>query len=309
LQFRQVLGLSRVRPEAMLKHMQSSESQTRSNVGNEIKVVIYGCRGSIPVNGSEFDEFGGSTSCILITSDDAVNISILDAGTGIRHLGQHIMQDEVLRNKPIFIAFTHFHWDHIQGLPFFAPAYVKGRKIAMLALGRDRPIDDLERVFSVPMQREYFPVQLSDMGANFEFLMPDADILFLPKAVVTARKHPHPGSAYSYRVSRNGKSIVFCTDIEHGTDLDLDIVEFCRGADLLLHDAQYTPEELVSRRGWGHSSYVQAVECARLARVKKLVLTHHDPDHNDAFLRDIEKHCQQLFPNCVLARENMTFVV
>jgi phosphoribosyl 1,2-cyclic phosphodiesterase len=213
------------------------------------------------------------------------------------------MQDETLREKPIVIAFTHFHWDHIQGLPFFAPAYVKGRKISLLALGRDRPIADLERVFSVPMQREYFPVQLSDMGADFEFNLPDSDICFFPKAIVTARRHQHPGSAYSYRFSRAGKSIVFCTDIEHGTDLDPEIVEFCRGADLLLHDAQYTPDELAHRRGWGHSSYLQAIECAQRAGVKTLVLTHHDPDHDDAFLAKIERHSQQLFPS-VLARDD-----
>ncbi|HEY5814506.1 MAG TPA: MBL fold metallo-hydrolase, partial [Terrimicrobiaceae bacterium] len=94
-----------------------------------------------------------------------------------------------------------------------------------------------------------------------------------------------------------------------GTSLDSGIVDLCRGADLLVHDAQYTPEELVTRRGWGHSSYLQAIECARLAGVKKLVLTHHDPDHDDAFLSEIEGQCQDLFPNCVLAREKMTIVV
>lgn len=287
--------------------MPNAESNQDSDV--EIRVVIYGCRGSIPVSGPEYDQFGGNTSCILVTSDDAMNIGIIDAGTGIRRLGQEIMKDEILREKPIVIAFTHFHWDHIQGLPFFEPAYVKGKKISLLALGRERPIDDLERVFSVQMQREYFPVQLCDMGADFEFLLPDDDIRLYPKAIVSARKHPHPGSAYSYRLLWGRKSIVVCTDIEHGENLDPDIVEFCQGADLLLHDAQFTPEELASHRGWGHSSYEQAVECARLAGVKKLVLTHHDPNHNDAFLADLEKRSQDLFPNCILARENMTVVV
>ena len=281
----------------------------KTNGNDEIRVVIYGCRGSIPVNGADFDQFGGSTTCILITSDDAVNIGIIDAGTGIRNLGRKIMKDETLREKPIFIAFTHFHWDHIQGLPFFEPAYVKGKKISLLALGRERPIDDLERVFSVPMQREYFPVQLSDMGANFEFVLPDENIRLFPTTVVTAHKHQHPGSAYSYRFVRGEKSIVVCTDIEHGANLDPAIVDFCRGADLLLHDAQYTPKELANHRGWGHSSYEQAIECARLAGVKKLVLTHHDPNHNDAFLGKVEERCQELLPNCVLARENMTVVV
>src|SRR6476660_4499794 len=170
----------------------------------EIRVVIYGCRGSIPVNGPEFDKFGGSTSCLLITSEDSINVGIIDAGTGIRRLGQEIMKDAALREKPIVIAFTHFHWDHIQGLPFFEPAYVKGKKISLLALGRERPIDDLERVFSVPMQREYFPVQLSDMGANFEFLLPNENIRLFPTTVVTAHKHQHPGTAYGESISKRG---------------------------------------------------------------------------------------------------------
>ncbi len=276
---------------------------------DEISVVIYGCRGSIPVNGNDFDQFGGSTSCILITSKSATNIGIIDAGTGIRRLGREIMKDAVLREKPIFIAFTHFHWDHIQGLPFFEPAYVKGKKISLLALGRERPIDDLERVFSVPMQREYFPVQLADMGADFEFLLPERDIYFFPHSIISAKKHEHPGSAYSYRFVRGEKSIVICIDVEHGKELDSSVVDFCRGADLLIHDAQYTPKELANRRGWGHSSYEQAIECARFAKVKKLVLTHHDPDHNDAFLSEVEQRCQELLPNCVLARENMSFVI
>jgi ribonuclease BN (tRNA processing enzyme) len=186
---------------------------------------------------------------------------------------------------------------------------VKGKKISLLALGRERPIGDLERIFSVQMQQEYFPVQLADMGADFEFLLPDRDVQILPKALVVARKHQHPGCAYSYRISRGAKSIVVCTDIEHGTVIDPDIVELCRGADLLLHDAQYTPEELANRRGWGHSSYEQAIECAQLAKVKKLVLTHHDPDHDDDFLDEIERRSQELLPGCVLARENMTLTV
>jgi phosphoribosyl 1,2-cyclic phosphodiesterase len=290
-------------------HGNGEAAKTMDADNVEIRVVVYGCRGSIPVSGAKFDKFGGSTSCLLITSDDAVNVGIIDAGTGIRRLGQEIMKDAVLREKPIIIAFTHFHWDHIQGLPFFEPAYVKGKKISLLALGRDRPVADLERLFSLPMQREYFPVQLCDMGATFEFLLPDAKIYPLPKAVVTARKHRHPGSAYSYRITRSGKSIVVCTDIEHGNRIDPATIAFCRGADLLFHDAQFTAEELSSHRGWGHSSYEQAVECAKLAGVKKLVLTHHDPNHDDSFLSEIEERCQRVLPNCILARENMTIVV
>ena len=271
--------------------------------------MIFGCRGSIPVNGRNFEKFGGSTTCLLITSDIAKNIGIIDAGTGIRMLGQQIMADPLMRDKPIVIGFTHFHWDHIQGLPFFEPAYVKGKKISMLALGRERPIDDLERVFSVQMQQEYFPVQLADMGADFEFLLPNEDTHFLPLSVVTARRHQHPGTAYAYRISHNGKSMVMCTDIEYGDEIDPGNVEFCKGADLLIHDAQFTPGEYEQRRGWGHATYIQAIECAKRAEVKRLIFTHHDPDHDDATLETIERHAQELFPNCEMARDGMEIFV
>jgi ribonuclease BN (tRNA processing enzyme) len=175
----------------------------------------------------------------------------------------------------------------------------------MLALGRERGIDDLERVFSVQMRDEYFPVRLADMGANITYHLPNEDVLFFPRGVVTARRHPHPGGAYSYRFDNGRKTLVICTDIEHGETIHAPTVEFCKGADLLIHDAQYTPEELESHRGWGHSSYEQAIECARLAGVKRLILTHHDPDHDDDFLAEMEAKSQALFPNCVFARDRM----
>ncbi len=289
--------------------MIDSEPNLERRGDTKIKIVIYGCRGSVPVNGHDFEKFGGSTTCLLVTSDIAQNIGIIDAGTGIRTLGQRIMSDPEMREKPIVIGFTHFHWDHIQGLPFFAPAYVKGKRISLLALGRERPIDDLERVFSVQMQREYFPVQLADMGADFEFLMPNEDTHLLPLSVITARQHQHPGTAYAYRISHRGKTIVMCTDIEYGDEIDQANVEFCKGADLLIHDAQYTPSEYKQRRGWGHSTYTQAIECAKRAKVKRLILTHHDPDHDDAMLEIIGREAKALFPNCEMARDGMEILV
>ena len=125
------------------------------------------------------------------------------------------------------------------------------------------------------------------------------------QTVVTAQKHNHPGGAYSFRIERNGKVLVVCTDVEHGEQIDPRLVELARGADLLVHDAQYTAEELQKRRGWGHSSFDQAMQLAEMAGVKRLALTHHDPDHDDEFLLRIEKLCQERFPNTVLAREGM----
>ena len=119
-------------------------------------------------------------------------------------------------------------------------------------------------------------------------------------------KHNHPGNAYSYRLQDiEGKVIVYCTDIEHGEHINPQIVELARNADVLIHEGQYTPEELSRFKGWGHSSWAQAVEVADRANVKKLIITHHDPDHDDAFLSEIEKQCQARFSNTILAREKM----
>jgi phosphoribosyl 1,2-cyclic phosphodiesterase len=210
----------------------------------------------------------------------------------------------------MIIGFTHFHWDHIQGFPFFAPAYDPGQKITLLTLGRDQTVKNLREIFEVQMQAQYFPVQLDHMGANFEFLqITDASKHFTGinnvETVVTARKHNHPGGAYSFRIERDGEVLVICTDVEHREQIDLGLVELARGADLLVHDAQYTAEELQKRRGWGHSSFDQAIEVAEMAGVKRLALTHHDPDHDDEFLERIEKLCRARFPDTVLAREGM----
>jgi ribonuclease BN (tRNA processing enzyme) len=165
---------------------------------------------------------------------------------------------------------------------------------------------DLHSIFGAQMQEQYFPVTLDGMGAKLEYLQTADDQISNENAYVSVVKHKHPGGAYSYRFEdTEGKVLVYCTDIEHGETLDPQIVELARGADVLIHEGQYTPEELPRFRGWGHSSWAQAVEVAEQAKVKQLIITHHDPDHNDAFLSDVEKKCQARFPNTVLAREKM----
>jgi ribonuclease BN (tRNA processing enzyme) len=122
---------------------------------------------------------------------------------------------------------------------------------------------------------------------------------------VTALEHNHPGGAFSYRYERGGCSVVFATDIEHGDTLDENIIELARGADILIHDGQYSREELLLKKGWGHSSFEQAVEVALRANVKQLLITHHDPEHDDDFLKKAERKCQEIFPDCIFAREGM----
>ena len=274
-----------------------------------MKLKFYGTRGSIPVCDTGFQQFGGNTTCLQITFTDMNRIAIIDAGTGLRNLGRDLRAIGHKQDQ-IPIVFTHFHWDHIQGFPFFAPAYDLSQKITLLTLGRGQTVTNLREIFEVQMQSEYSPVQLDHMGATFEFLqIADASQHFSGinnvETVVSAQRHNHPGGAYSFRIERGGKVLVVCTDVEHGEQIDQRLVELARGADLLIHDAQYTAEELQERRGWGHSSFDQAMQVAEMADVRRLALTHHDPEHDDEFLQRIENLCRERFPNVVLAREGM----
>ncbi len=270
-----------------------------------MRVKFYGTRGSIPICGTEFQEFGGNTTCILV--EGPKRTGIFDAGTGIRNLGKELANDPKIGiDRPCFLVFSHFHWDHIQGLPFFAPAYDSRRHFVITAIGRERYGQDIKSIFATQMQSDYFPVPLDGMGARIDFLKTKEDFLKEGRAMAHVVKHKHPGDAYSYRIEgEDGKVVVFCTDIEHGDQIDERIVDLAEMADLLIHEGQYTPEELPRFKGWGHSSWEQAVEVAKRAGVKRLVITHHDPDHDDAFLREVEKKCQAMFPNTVLAREKM----
>lgn len=278
-----------------------------------LKVKFYGTRGSIPVSGPEYQQFGGNTTCILMTAPDTGRVGIIDAGTGIRVLGRELVRSSFQQSE-MFITFTHFHWDHIQGFPFFAPAYDKNMTLEILAMGKGRDLTNLRDIFDTQMQANYFPVSLDNMGAQFRFLNLGVDRKsFTPPdgidVEVTALRHNHPGGAYSYRFERGGASFAFCTDIEHGDRIDPKVVDLCRGVDLLVHEAQFTSDELKNKRGWGHSSFDQAMSVAEQACVGQLVMTHHDPDHDDEFLRKMEKQCQQRLSNCVLAREGMEFTL
>lgn len=273
------------------------------------RIKFFGVRGSIAVCGQDFQEFGGNTTCILFEGPERT--VIMDAGTGIRDLGKELMADPTLGvERPCFLLFSHFHWDHIQGLPFFGPAYDPKRTFTISAIGKERAGIDLRGIFEAQMQEDYFPVKLDGMGAKIEFMHIPEDQYQVDSASVRVLKHNHPGGAYSYRMTdTEGNVVVYCTDIEHGDEIDQNIVELARDADLLIHEGQYTPEELPRYKGWGHSSWEQAVMVAEQANVKQLAITHHDPDHDDAFLHDIERQAQARFPNAVLAREKMEIIL
>jgi phosphoribosyl 1,2-cyclic phosphodiesterase len=269
-----------------------------------MRVKFYGTRGSIPVPEKNFMEFGGNTPCVLVTFDNGVQV-ILDAGSGIRKLGKEIL-GKPLTQQRVYILLSHTHWDHIQGLPFFAPAFEPHFPLTIFLNQRHNLAAKLPEIIANQMRHEYFPVDFKAIHADIEFREYDQEAITTSWGS-TFEMIPlnHPGKSYGYRLEYQGKTTVYCTDVEHKADLDPRIVHLARHADLLIHDAQYTPEELETHKGWGHSSWKQAVELAQLAGVKRLALFHHDPDHDDDFLLGIEKQAQEVFKQAFVAREGM----
>ena len=270
-----------------------------------MKVKFYGVRGSLPVCGAEFLRYGGNTTCLRLHRQKANRIAIIDAGTGIRNLGKELVAQNY-KQEIINISFTHFHWDHIQGFPFFAPAYNRNQKIGILVMGREREHKNLKEIFSAQMQADYFPVQLDAMGAQFEFpRLGDKETFYGASVTAVPQYHKFRGGSYGLRIEDESNILVICTDIEHIDGIDESIVEFAKDADLLIHDGQYTADEYKRYKGWGHSTSEQAVEVAMRAKVKRLIITHHDPDHDDDFLDSMEKECKEAFPNSQFAKEKM----
>ena len=292
-----------------------------------MKVKFWGVRGSIPVPGKDTVEVGGNTSCVEVRTDDGLLI-ILDAGTGIRPLGLSLMQEGFgAGGKEGHIFFSHTHWDHIQGFPFFIPAFIGVRddlKRPMMAktntfhfYGAKKVFERLENTLKGQMEYQYFPVQLDGMGAVIEFHEIQERPLTLGDNMITPKHLNHPNGVYAYRIETKVKDkvVVYATDTEHYQDgeLDVNVLRIADHADVLIYDAMYTPEQYSgdpktgqsSKIGWGHSTWLEGARLAKTAHVKQLVLFHHDPMHNDAFLKEMEKQAQQQFPNTILAVEGL----
>ena len=271
-----------------------------------MKIKFYGTRGSVPVSDAGFTEFGGNTTCLFISGlDEGVGTVIMDAGTGIRNLGKDIMSNQVDVDEEINLGFTHFHWDHIQGFPFFAPAYNKVSKIEISTAGK-RKIKNLKDIFSTQMQSIYFPVPLENMGAQISFEKYETNNFVGKKgALISIAEVNHPGGCIAVRFQVNVKSVTFCTDLEHSNGIDENVVNLAMNTDVLIHEAQYTDEELKTHQGWGHSSYSQAIEVAEKCNAKQLIITHHDPDHDDNFLRKMEKKSKERFKDLIFARDSL----
>ncbi|HEY1956599.1 MAG TPA: MBL fold metallo-hydrolase [Polyangiaceae bacterium] len=269
-----------------------------------MNIRFWGVRGSIASPGPETASVGGNTSCVEVRCGE--RRIVLDAGTGLRSLGNALARDPA---SDLTLLLSHFHWDHIQGLPFFVPAYLPQTKLTVVGAGGDR--FSLRDKLSRQMTEPHFPVQLDDLSAQMTFREACAGQTFDLDGgiVVKVARLNHPGGVFAYRIEHAGRALVYATDTEHYACVDPALKKLAEGADVLIYDAQYTPDEYQGKVGWGHSTYVAGAEVARAAGVGKLVLFHHDPMRTDEGVAAIEDAARALFPSTVAAREGLVLAM
>ncbi len=303
-------------------------------MGERFVVRFWGVRGSYPVPGPATVRVGGNTPCVEVEAGE--HIILLDGGTGIIPAGQALLRRHRDQGRPLsaVILLSHTHHDHIQGMPYFAPAYVPTATLYVFGprAVREQISETLRRAMVPPN----FPISVEDLRAvRVVRALAETEAIWLlpgrqepqvrnvfrdPPAgsedgavrvdVLKSYAHPQEG-VYFYRIAYRGRAVVYATDTEGYQGGDRRLIHFARGADLLIHDAQYTAEEyldpVASKQGWGHSTPEMALEVAQAAGVRRLAFFHHDPAHDDALLLDIEAQAQAKFPGAVVAREGLEF--
>jgi phosphoribosyl 1,2-cyclic phosphodiesterase len=336
---------------------QDANTGKNTEVAMAMKVRFYGVRGSIATAGEETARYGGNTSCVVV--DTGETPLIFDAGTGLRKVGAEWMKTMGPGGVNAHLFLSHLHWDHIQGFPFFTPAFVPGNRVSVwgvrpaddgaddharvVALGDSHggdddddanpptlqlgppgldpdPRDGVRAALAGQMRAPNFPVGLDAMRADLKFFdVPYGErILLSPFVTVTHTGVDHPNGCVAWRVDCGGRSVVYATDLElaegEGGRIFDGLVELARGADLLIFDAMYTPEEYegnggMSRRGWGHSTYEMGARVGEKAGVASLALFHHDPAHDDAFLDRLGERARTRFARTFVAREGQEVVL
>ena len=278
----------------------------------ETRIRLWGVRGSIPVPGPATLRYGGNTTCVEIRADG--EIIVLDAGSGIRALGQQLQKDFGPRPIKLSLLLTHAHWDHIQGLPFFLPAYKPSSEIRVFGYGGAQT--GLKEILSGQMSMPFFPVRLKDLKGRIEIEELNQMEFSIGRIRVQSKFLNHPGVCAGYRLFTSSGSVAFLPDnepyerhlLQVAEEENLDrneaiknaaseraaLVEFLRDADALILDAQYTDEEYETHIGWGHSSLSAAVSHALDANVRKLLLFHHDPDHDDDMVDSMVSRAREI---------------
>ena len=273
-------------------------------MGESILLRFWGVRGSTPTPVQENLRYGGNTSCVEVRVGR--EILILDCGTGIRLLGHALCREFGKHPIRAQIFLSHYHWDHIQGIPFFTPLYRPSDSFVFHSFRS--PEADVQQALEYQMNNPYFPVDMQAMRARRRFVHIDEQAFRLGKLRIATRRLNHPQGCLGLRAELNGKVFVYATDTEPGDPRgDQNVRVLAEGADVLIYDAQYTPQEYrTGKQNWGHSTWEEGVKIAREAKVKKLILFHHDPDHNDKHIDSIVREAKKHFAATVGAREGLT---
>jgi phosphoribosyl 1,2-cyclic phosphodiesterase len=273
-----------------------------------MRVRFWGVRGSTPTPQQENLRYGGNTPCVELRSDGG-SLLIIDCGTGLRMLGKALVKE--FGSQPIraHVLLSHYHWDHIQGLPFFVPLYQRANQFHFHSF--HLPQASLEEALQGQMTDPYFPVSMSAMLALRTFSEIKPGPFKLDDFTILARRLNHPQGCLAFRVENAGKAVVYATDNEPGaSEFDRGLRELARGADVLVYDAQYSQEELGrDRKGWGHSSWEEGVRICEDAGVKQFILFHHDPDSDDKAIDRLQEIARARFPNSRAAFEGMEIVL
>ena len=272
-----------------------------------IRVKIWGCRGSIACPAPTHLKYGGNTTSLEVDVGDQK--FLLDCGTGVRNLGQQIMKSDL---QHCHILLTHTHWDHINGFPFFVPAFDKRRNFDIMA-GHLTDKGGVKNIFETQMDNPMFPVPLEAMQAKLTFSDFKAgeklDIGTSSKTKVLTAPLNHPNGATGYRIEHEGRAMCLITDTEHTGKPDENILKLIEGADLVIYDSTYTEEEFPSKVGWGHSTWNEGVKLCKMAGAKRLGIFHHDPEHDDVFMDKLADDAAKAWDGAFVIQENMDFLV
>ncbi len=318
-----------VKPINVDELLTSVERHLAPRTAQQMRVTFWGTRGSIATPGPSTTLYGGNTSCVEMRSGS--DIVIFDSGTGIRELGLSLMKEFQGAPLTVHLFISHTHWDHIQGFPFFVPAYAASTTIHLYgSAGQGR---SLEKLLRGQMNADYFPVALGDLASSIHVHEYRGEDFQIGEITVSAMYLNHPGMTLGYKVTHAGKTLVYATDnepyrytLEHlgqraeagkyfGKQLDEKFVNFVSAADLYIGEAQYTDDEYPAKIGWGHSSVSATVETALQANVRLLALFHHDPMHSDEVIFAMVEAAKRLIVTrgssleCFAAREGQTIEV
>jgi phosphoribosyl 1,2-cyclic phosphodiesterase len=270
-------------------------------------VRFWGVRGSTPTPQSENLRYGGNTSCVEVRLND--HIYVFDCGTGFRNLGKQLVQEANGNSISAHIFLSHFHWDHIQGIPFFTPLYTdRESHFFFHSSNRTR---GLQRAIEEQMSDPYFPVNMNEMAAHRQFYSIEEGEIPFDDCLIKSMWLNHPQGCLGFRLETQGKVLVYATDNEPGHPVfDKNVRKLAEGADVLIYDAQYLPEEYeANKRGWGHSHWREAINIVMESGAKELILFHHDPDHTDECIDAVVSTAREHYAKVRAASEGMEILL